>query len=403
MRKYPSAKEVAKLTKRGRYAVGHNVYLQVSEWGTRSWLFRYRVGGTARHMGLGPYDLLTLAEARERGYQARRQLLAGIDPLTEKRTARRERLLATVHAKTFKECAAAYIAAHESGWKGSASRKQWQQSLDRYVYPKVGNLPVANIDLTCVLNVLEPIWTIIPETARRIRNRIELVLDWATARKLRQGDNPARWKGLLESLLPEKKPNGVEHLPAMKYADVPSFMARLQNEEGFAARALELQILTGVRPGQACGARWSEIEGNTWVIPPARAKNGREHRIPLSHEVAQLLISLPRVDDGQHIFSAARGGPMHAREALRVLHRLCPDKAVSHGFRSAFSDWAHERTRYAPHVIEQALGHVVGTAVERAYRRSDLFEQRRRLMQQWSEFCSRPHIEGDVVPIRGMS
>src|SRR5262245_31921226 len=400
MRKYPSAKDVAKLTKRGRHAVGHNVYLQVSEWGTRSWIFRYRVGDTARHMGLGPYDLLTLAEARERGYQARRKLLDGIDPLTEKRTVKREKLLATTHAKTFKECAAAYISAHESGWKGSASRKQWQQSLKRYVYPKIGNLPVANVDLACVLSVLECIWTTIPESARRIRNRIELVLDWATARGLRQGDNPARWKGLLESLLPEKKPNGVEHLPAMKYADVPLFMARLRNEQGFAARALEFQILTGVRPGQACGARWSEIENDTWAIPPERAKNGREHRIPLSHKAVQLLASLPRVDDGQYVFPAPRGGPMHAREALRVLHRLCPDRAVSHGFRSAFSDWAHERTSFAPYVIEQALGHVVGTAAERAYRRTDLFEQRRRLMQQWSEYCGTLRAKGDVVSLR---
>jgi integrase len=400
MRNPPSAKEVAKLTKRGRYAVGHNVYLQVSEWGTRSWIFRYRVGGTARHMGLGPYDLVTLAEARERGYQARRQLLAGIDPLTEKRASKRERLLATAHAKTFKECATAYIAAHESGWKGSASRKQWQQSLKRYVYPKIGNLPVANVDLACVLSVLECIWTTIPESARRIRNRIELVLDWATARGLRQGDNPARWKGLLESLLPEKKPNGVEHLPAMKYADVPLFMARLRNEQGFAARALEFQILTGVRPGQACGARWSEIENDTWAIPPERAKNGREHRIPLSHKAVQLLASLPRVDDGQYVFPAPRGGPMHAREALRVLHRLCPDRAVSHGFRSAFSDWAHERTSFAPYVIEQALGHVVGTAAERSYRRGDLLERRRQLMEAWAEYCGRPHVAGDVVPLR---
>ena len=400
MRKYPSAKEVAKLTKRGRYAVGHNVYLQISEWGTRSWIFRYRVGDTARHMGLGPYDLLTLAEARERGYQARRKLLDGIDPLTEKRTVKREKLLATAHVKTFKECAAAYIAAHESGWKGSASRKQWQQSLERYVHPKIGNLPVANIDLACVLSVLEPIWTIIPESARRIRNRIELVLDWATARKLREGDNPARWKGLLESLLPEKKPNGVEHLPAMKYADVPAFMARLRNEQGFAARALEFQILTGVRPGQACGARWPEIEADTWIIPAERAKNGREHRVPLSREATQLSANLPRIVGSEYVFPAPRDGPMHAREALRVLHRLCPDKAVSHGFRSAFSDWAHERTAYPPHVIEQALGHVVGTAVERAYRRTDLFEQRRRLMQQWSEYCGTLRAKGDVVPLR---
>src|SRR5262245_5600062 len=293
MRKYPGAKDVGKLTKRGRYAVGHNVYLQISEWGTRSWIFRYRVGDTARHMGLGPYDLLTLAEARERGYQARRKLLDGIDPLTEKRTAKRERLLATAHAKTFKECSAAYIAAHESGWKGSASRQQWQQSLDKYAHPKIGNLPVADVDLPCVLGVLEPIWTIVPETARRVRNRIELVIDWATARGLRQGDNPARWKGLLESLLPQRKSNGVKHLAAMKYADVPAFVVRLRQERDLAARALEIQILAAVRPGQACGARWAEIASDVWTLPPERTKNGREHRIPLSREAVQLLAGLP--------------------------------------------------------------------------------------------------------------
>src|SRR5438105_1473413 len=314
MRHYPSWKDLQRITKRGRYSCGHGCYMQIAEGGSRAWLFRYRTGHKGYHIGLGSCEYVTLAEACDKAIEYRRMLAAGRDPMTEKRGAKRERLLATAHAKTFKECCTAYITAHESGWKGSGSRKQWQQSLENYAYPKIGNLPVANIDLTCVLSVLEPIWAIIPETARRVRNRIELVLDWATARRLRQGDNPARWKGLLESLLPQRKPNGVEHLAAMKYAEIPSFMGRLRNDNGFAARALEFQILTGVRPGQACGACWAEIEGNTWVIPPERAKNGREHRIPLSHEAAQLLASLPRVYDSQYIFPAAKGGPMQTRE-----------------------------------------------------------------------------------------
>ena len=400
MRRYPSWKDLQRLTKRGRYSVGHGCYLQIAEGGTRCWVFRYRRGNKGYHLGLGSVQYVSLAQARDKAIEYRRMLAADRDPLTEKLAIKRQRLLATVHTKSFKECATAYIAAHESGWKGGASRKQWEQSLEKYVLPRIGSLPVTEIDLPAVLSVIEPIWTTVPETARRIRNRIELILDWAAARRLRQGDNPARWKGLLESLLPQKKPNGVEHLPAMKYAEVPSLMARLRNEQGLAARALEFQILTAVRPGEASGAQWAEIDGDTWVIPPERTKAGREHRVPLSREAAKLLASLPRVDDGRYVFPAARGGGVMGRkEPTRVLRQFA-DKAVAHGFRSAFSDWAHERTTYPPHIIEMALAHVVGPAVLRAYRRTDLFEQRRRLMQQWSEFCSRPHVEGDVVPLR---
>jgi len=400
VRRYPSWKDLQRITKRGRYSCGHGCYMQIAEGGTRAWLFRYRKGNKGYHIGLGSCEYVTLAEARDKAIEYRRMLAAGRDPFTEKRAAKREKLLTSVHAKTFRECAEAYIAAHESGWRGDHSRKQWVHSFQKHVFPKIGDLSVADVDLPCVLGVVEPIWTTIPETARRVRNRIELVLDWATARGLRRGDNPARWKGLLESLLPQKKANGVEHLAAMKYANVPAFMTRLRQERDFAARALELQILTAVRPGQACGARWAETKEGVWILPPERTKNGREHRIPLSHEAEELLASLPRVDDGEYVFPAARGGAMKIRTSLRLLRQMGLDDEVSHGFRSAFSDWAHERTAYPPHVIEQALGHVVGTAVERAYRRTDMFEQRRRLMQQWAEFCGTPRAEGDVVPLR---
>jgi integrase len=400
MRRHPSWKDLQRITRHGRYSCGHGCYMQIAEGGTRAWVFRYRRGHKGYHIGLGSCEYVTLAEAREKAIEYRRMIAAGRDPLTEKHAKKREGLLAAVHAKTFRECATAYIAAHESGWRGDHSRKQWVQSLEKHVFPKIGSLAVADVDLPCVLNVIEPIWTTVPETARRVRNRIELVLDWATARGIRQGDNPARWKGRLENLLPQKKPNGVEHLAAMKYADVPAFMARLRQERDFAARALEFQILTAVRPGQACGARWAEIKDGVWTLPPERTKNGREHRIPLSREAEQLLASLPRIDDGEYVFPAARGDAMKVRSLLRLLRQMGIANDVSHGFRSAFSDWAHERTSYAPHVIEQALGHVVGTAVERSYRRTDLLEQRRRLMQQWSEYCSRPHVAGDVVPLR---
>jgi integrase len=400
MRNYPSSKDLAKLTKRGRYAVGNNVYLQISEWGTRSWLLRYRVDGRATHMGLGAFDLLTLAEARERGHQARRQLLDGVDPLRAKRAAKRQRTLDLVHAKTFKECALAYITAHEAGWRGDRSRHQWSASLERYVYPKIGNLPVADVDLACVLSVLEPIWTLVPETARRLRNRVELILGWAAARGLRQGDNPARWRGLLESLLPEqRRAQAVNHLAAVPYQDIGAFMEKLRTQESVAARALEFLVLTASRSSEALGAKWSEIDGATWTVPAGRMKAHKEHRVPLSRRAVALLASLPR--DGDFIFPAVRaGGAPHHRTLIRELQRLGV-KATVHGFRSSFRTWAGERTSFANHVIEIALAHTIGSAVERAYSRGDLLDQRSKLMEAWAVFCdSRSRCDGEVVAIR---
>jgi integrase len=402
MRKYPGAKDLAKLTKRGRYAVGNNVYLQISEWGTRSWLFRYRLDGRATHMGLGPYDLLTLAEARERGHQARRQLLNGVDPLKEKRQAKRLRALDRVHAKSFKECALAYITAHEAGWRGDRSRRQWSASLTKYVYPKIGTLPVADVDLACVLSVVEPIWTLVPETARRVRNRVELILDWATARGLRSGDNPARWRGLLENLLSEqRRAQAVNHLAAVPYQQIGAFMEKLRTQEGIAARALEFLILTASRSKEALGVRWSEIDGNTWTVPASRMKAHKEHRVPLSCRAVALLASLPH--DSDFVFPAIRadGAPGY-KTLIRVLQRLGV-KATVHGFRSSFRTWAGERTSYPNHVIEIALAHTIGSAVERAYSRGDLLDQRSKLMEAWAAYCDRAAGDGEVVAIRGVS
>jgi integrase len=394
MRKYPSAKDLAKLTRPGRYAVGFGAYLQISEWGTRSWILRYREGGRATHMGLGSADLITLKEAREKAHAAQRLRLDGKDPLQEKRAAKRQRLLAHAHAKTFAECAIAYIAAHESGWRGDHSRRQWSASLATYVYPRIGNLPVADIDLACVLSVVEPIWTLVPETARRVRNRIELVLDWATARGLRTGDNPARWKGLLESLLPEqRRAQAVNHLAAVPYPQIGAFMEKLRGQEGVVARALEFTILTAARSSEALGAKWSEIDGDVWTVPPERMKAHREHRVPLSRRARDLLASLPH--DSEFVFPAVRTGEApHHRTLIREMQRLGRSETIP-GFRAAFRTWAGERTAYPPHVVEQALAHTVGSAVERAYTRGDLLDQRRRLMEDWASFCDRPSVEGD--------
>jgi integrase len=391
MRRYPSAKDLAKIAKSGRYAVGHGAYLQIAAGGTRSWLFRYRVGDRQHHMGLGSCDYVTLAEARERAIDAQRLRIRGGDPLEAKRSARRQRMAAHMKSTTFKQCAMAYIAAHEPSWRGNRSRVQWTQSLQKHVFPHIGALPVSDIDTPRLLSVLEPIWTQVPETARRVRNRIELILEYATAHGMRTGDNPARWRGLLENLLPDQsKANGRKHLPAMPWRELPAFMRKLRAAPENAARALELGILCASRPGEVLGARWCEIdlEARTWIIPPERMKGHREHRMPLSRRTVELLASLPQV--GEHVFVGRGDARPSAHMLVRVLRGMGYAKLTAHGFRSAFRDWAAEQTQYPNHVVEQALAHSIGGAVERAYRRTDLLDQRRRLMQDWADFCDCP-------------
>src|SRR5262245_26044035 len=389
MRRYPSAKDLARIIKPGRYAVGHGAYLQIAAGGTRSWLFRYRVGDQQHHMGLGSCNYLSLAEAREHAIDAQRQRLSGIDPLSAKRAAKREQRVSHLRAMTFKQCATAYIAAHEPSWRGNHSHRQWTLSLQNHVFPVIGTLPVSDIDTPRVMSVLEPIWAQIPETARRIRNRIELIVDYATAHGMRTGDNPARWRGLLENLLPEqRRANGVKHLAAMPWQELPAFMRKLRAQLPNAARALELAILCASRPGEVLGAQWAEIDldAGTWTIPPERMKGHREHRVPLSHCAVELLAKLPRV--GGHVFVGQGDARPSATMLVRVLRGMGYDKLTAHGFRASFRTWAEETTQYPPHIIEQALAHTVGSAVERAYRRSDLLDRRRRLLEDWANYLA---------------
>src|SRR5262249_16175605 len=245
-----------------RYAVGHGAFLQISKWHTRAWVFRYVRDGKPHHVGLGSCDYVTLAEARDKAFQMRRGLINGVDPLEAKRQAKREGALVAVRTKTFRECAVEYIAAHEDGWRGDRSRRQWTDSLEKHVFPKLGDLPVSGIDVAAVLSVLDPIAKIIPETAKRIKNRIALILDWAAARDLRPHENPAK----RSNLLPKRKKQ-VKHFPAMPYGRVPAFMAEVSQRQEITARALEFAILTAARPNEVLGARWSEIESDTWVVP----------------------------------------------------------------------------------------------------------------------------------------
>jgi integrase len=394
-----TALEIGRITKPGRYAVGFGAYLQITGKRGRSWVFRYERDGRARHVGLGPVALVSLAEARAKALDYRKQLLDGGDPLTAKQQARHARLLAAVTARTFRQCADGYISAHEAGWRSAQSHTQWVSSLAASVHPIIGELPVAAIDTGTVLRVLEPIWTTKPETASRIRGRIERVLDWAKARGYRNGENPARWKGHLDHLLPARsKLQRVEHFASLPYTEIGTLVAKLRQQPGTAARALEFLILVAARATEVRLARWAEVEGDVWVVPAARTKSGRMHRVPLADRAVKLLAALPR--RGEYIFASEQGGaPVGVNSLTRLLARLGHASATVHGFRASFKTWASERTNYPREVVEKALAHSASD-LESAYQRGDLLEKRARLMRDWALFCAKPSQAGDVATLR---
>ncbi|MDF2971974.1 MAG: hypothetical protein K0R61_2424 [Microvirga sp.] len=399
-----TAMAVEKLMKPGRYAVGSGAYLQISQWGTKAWLFRYKRAGKARQMGLGPYELVSLAEAREKAREARRALLEGHDPL-EVKAARMARVrLEAARGMSFRECAERMITSHEAAWRNPKHRAQWRSTLATYCYPIFGDLPVAEVDTGLVLKALETIWTTKPETAGRVRGRVEAVLDWAKARGYRDGENPALWRGHLDKLLPNRrKVRRVRNHPAMPYEDLPAFMSELRLRDGMGARALEFTILTAARTSEAIGARWSEIDliGAMWTVPAERMKAGKEHRVPLPQAALDLLKALPR--DGEFVFAGGRAGrPLSNMAMLELLRGMKAGSAyVPHGFRSSFRDWCAERTNYPSEVAEAALAHAIESRVQAAYRRGDLLEKRKRLMEDWASFCCGSAAEGStVIPIR---
>jgi integrase len=393
-----TAIKVAKISKPGRYGDGNGLVLQVSKWRTKAWLFRYQRDGRERQMGLGPAGAVSLADARELARDCRKRLLTGADPIEARRTERMQARLEAARGVTFRECAERYIAAHEAGWRNDKHKAQWKSTLAKYVYPIIGNLSVASIDTALVVKVIEPVWSAKSETAGRVRGRIESILDWAKVRGFRAGDNPARWRGHLDKLLPSgRKMKAVKHHPALPYAEMPAFTVDLRSRDGISARALELLILTAVRSSEVIGARWCEFDfkAKTWTIPGQRMKSGREHRVPLSDRVLVLLSALPRQDD--YAFPGVRRGMPLSNMAMLELMRGMRPAYVPHGFRSTFRDWAAERTNYPNHVVEMALAHSVGDKVEAAYRRGDLFEKRRRLMADWAKYCGAPAARGSTV------
>jgi len=384
-----TALQVNRLKKPGRYGDGFGLWLQIGPTGAKSWLLRFQRDGQARQMGLGPVHAISLAEARERAQEARRALVDGIDPIEARRALRAGQAAEAARSTSFRAAAEAYIAAHRAGWKNAAHAAQWPASLAADVYPVIGDMPVAAIDTAMVLKVLEPIWHAKPESASRIRGRIELVLDWAKARHLRVGENPARWKGHLKMLLPARtKIQPITHHPALPYRDLPKFMAALRKRDGVGSRALEFAILTGARTSEVIKATWDEVDlkAKIWTVPSARMKAGREHRVPLPDRAIAILKILPR--EGDWIFIGARAGqPLSNMALLAVLKSMGRSDLTTHGFRSTFRDWAAETTNFPREVCEMALAHAVGDKVEAAYRRGDMFAKRRALARAWADYC----------------
>jgi integrase len=399
--------QVSRLKEPGAYAVGGvaGLMLKISDSGARSWILRAMVGGKRRDMGLGGYPDVTLAQARDSARRARDQIRSGGDPIQERQAARSASAAAKAKAKTFDQCVGALIKAKSAEWKNAKHRAQWKSTLDLYASPKIGRVLVQDVELSHVLAVLEAdsLWTTKTETASRLRGRIETVLDWATARGYRTGDNPARWRGHLDQLLARpRKIKKVVHHPALEIDKLSAFMVNLRKMEGLGARALEFAVLTAARSGEVRGAKWPEIDldGKTWTVPADRMKAKKEHRVPLSKQAVELLKALPKVEGTDYLFPGRGPKPLSDMSLTACMRRMNLE-AVPHGFRSTFRDWASERTSYPREMAEMALAHTIESAVEAAYRRGDLLAKRTSMMQAWADFCDRPVIaRRKVVPIK---
>jgi len=421
-----AAAPLEKRMKLGLHSDGGGLYLRVKnpEAGKegKSWIFRYTLNGAAREMGLGAFHALSLADARDKATECRKLLTNDIDPIDAREAERKKQQLEAAKAITFKQCALAYIEDHKAGWRNAKHAEQWETSLETYAYPIIGPLPVQDVDVSLVLKVLEQkkqncggkkFWEATPETANRVRNRIESIVDWATAREYRRGENPARWRGHLENLLPRRtKLKGVKHHAALPYDEIGDFIQNLRQQEGMGVDAFEFLILTAARTGEVTGAQWDEFDlaKKIWTIPAGRIKAGREHRVPLSGRAFDIVQGIfnrldlkPGADD--FVFPGRDEEKSLSKMGLLTLLKHMKRRDITvHGFRSSFRDWAAEQTSFSREVAESALAHVNGDKVEQAYRRGDLFEKRRKLMDAWAEYCSKPSVKSEndnVFPIQG--
>jgi len=402
---------VKHVSRPGKYGDGGNLYLQVHTWTrksagnavTKSWLFRYSRFGKQVWMGLGPYPDVSLSEARNLATRERKKILQGIDPLSDKRARKIAARRAYDNMLSFAECAERYVDAQAPGWSNPKHIEQWRSTLRNLAGPVIAHLPVDQIDTALVMRCLEPLWTTRTETASRLRGRIEAVLDWATVRGFREGDNPARWRGHLDKLLPRPSQVArVKHHPALPYTEVGALMQQLREDSGISLRALEFTILTAARTNEVIGARWCEIDldRKVWSVPAERMKSKRSHRVPLS-DAAIAALEAVRGQDTRYVFPGLkRGSHLSNMAMMQALKRLGRTGITVHGFRSTFRDWCAESTNYPAHVAEMALAHTLRDKTEAAYRRGDLFEKRARLMADWARYCRKPSEPTTVVAIR---
>jgi integrase len=387
---------VAAIKVAGYYPDGAGLYLQVAQSGAKTWIFRFMLNGRAREMGLGGAGerKIELAEAREKAAEARRLVRDGTDPIEARDSAKKRLALDQARSVPFRDCATAYIAAHRAGWKNAKHAQQWQNTIETYCGPVFGDQPVQAVDTTLVCKVLEPMWTKKPETATRLRARIERVLDWAKVRGYRNGDNPARWRGHLDALLPNlKKADLVKHHPAIHYTVAGAFLAKVRKQEGLAARALEFTALTALRTSDVIKARWGEIDMDAavWSIPGPRMKKKREHRVPLSPPAMRILKQMRELRTSDYVFPGRTDAKHMSDGAMRMLLQRMGMKgiATTHGFRSTFKDWAADTTHHPIEVSSMALAHRISDKVEEAYRRGDLFKKRVAMMNAWASYCAR--------------
>lgn len=392
-----STRKVESLTTPGMHADGGGLYLRITTGKSsgKRWVYLYRrpTDGKRCEIGLGGTTSVSLARAREKATEARTYIADGRDPLAEKKAEDR--------MPTFGELADRHIAAMGANWRNPKHRAQWKTTLREYA-KALCDRPVNEISTADVLAVLEPIWQSIPETASRVRGRIEAVLDAAKVQGFRTGENPAAWRGHLKLILPARQKLSRGHHARMPIDDVPGFMVKLRKREAVAARCLEFAILTAARSGEALGARWDEVEFETkvWTIRPSRTKSGREHRIPLCDRAVAILSEMKPLCEGEHVFPGQRRGkPLSNMALTMVLRRMKIEGSTIHGFRSCFRDWCGNRTNYPRELAEHALAHVIGDKVELAYRRDDALERRRPLMEAWANFCTTP-TSAKVVNIR---
>jgi integrase len=386
--------------KPGFHPDGRGLYLAVSPSSSRSWIFRYMLRGRSRDMGLGSFPDISLAEARNAAADARARCREGIDPIEQRDSQRAAQRIEKARSVSFEECTTLYFEANRAAWRNAQHTRDWELSLKNHVFPKIGGLPVADVDVGAILNVLGPMWLETPVTAGRVRGRIESVLAYATARGYRESANPARWRHHLEHLLPKsRKVRAVRHHPALPFDQIATFISDLRKRPEPSASALEFLILTAARSKEALGAKVSEIDFDraVWFVPAERMKAGLPHQVPLSK--AALSIATRAMAAKQEYLFEAGGARLAGKSFFKLLRSIDRADLTTHGFRSTFRDWAAATTDHANHVVEMALAHVVDK-VEGAYRRDPMIEKRRALMNDWADYASREPMIATVIPMR---